>query len=84
MLKNGDKVRDTITGLTGIVIGEHKYLNGCVRLSVQPNEVKDGKPVECSAFDIEQLELVAADEHKPLSRTGGPEREPSRPSTPSR
>lgn len=81
----GDKVRDTITGLTGIAIARHEYLNGCIRLSVQPNELKDGKPVDCSAFDIEQLELVeSASKPRKLVAVGGPHDEPSRPSVPSR
>lgn len=85
----GDKAKDTITGLTGIVVARHEYLNGCVRLSVQPNEVKDGKPVESSAFDIEQMELVEAiQQPRKLvavgTAPGGPHDEPARASVPSR
>jgi hypothetical protein len=59
MIKNGDKVRDKITGLEGVVVARHDYLHGCTRFSVQPVELKDGKPVECSSFDEPQLELIA-------------------------
>ena len=83
-MKLGDKVRDTVTGLEGTVIARHEYLNGCVRLSVQPKEVKDGKPVDSSAFDIEQLELVETVPLRVVARTGGPHDEPSRPSAPQR
>lgn len=81
----GDKARDSITGLTGIVVARHEYLNGCVRLSVQPSELKDGKPVDCSCFDIEQMELVEATQQpRKLVAVGGPHDEPSRQSAPSR
>lgn len=64
-IKLGDKARDTITGLIGTVVSRHEYLNGCVRLSLQPHEVKDGKPVESSAFDIETLEQLESAEDAP-------------------
>lgn len=56
--KLGDKVRDTITGLTGIVVCEARWLHGCRRLTIQPQELKDGAPVAFSTFDELQLELV--------------------------
>lgn len=85
MINLGDKAKDTITGLTGTVISRHEYLNGCVRLTIQPYEVKDGKPVETTTFDIEQMELVApAKQERKLVSVGGPHTEPSRPSLPSR
>lgn len=84
MVQLGDIAKDTITGLTGAVIAKHEYLNGCVRVSLQPSEVKDGRPVEATTFDVEQIEVVQAAAHKTLSRTGGPESTPSRQSAPSR
>lgn len=83
-IKLGDKAKDTITGLTGIVVAHYKYLNGCVRLSLQPAELKDGKPVETSVFDIEQLELVEVAAARTLKPTGGPQNEPTRQSAPAR
>lgn len=84
MINLGDIAKDTITGLTGAVVSRHEYLNGCVRVSLQPNEIKDGRPVEATTFDIEQIEVIQPAAHKMLARTGGPESAPSRPSTPSR
>lgn len=83
-LKLGDKVKDTVTGFTGIIIARHEYLNGCIRLSVQPDKLKDAKPIEALTFDIEQIALIKAGQHKQLARTGGPEKEPARASVPSR
>lgn len=70
-VKLGAKVRDTITGLEGIVIHKTEWLNGCWRIGVQPQELKDGKPVEYSVFDVEQLELVAESKAPVPVRTGG-------------
>lgn len=83
-IKLGDKAKDTITGLTGTVTSRHEYLNGCVRLTLQPGELKDGKPVDCSTFDIEQLELIEPAKPRDVRPHGGPHDEPSRPSVPSR
>lgn len=83
-IKLGDKARDKISGFEGTVIAQHVYLNGCVRFSIQPNELKDGKRIESDAFDVEQIELVQADQHAALARSGGPEHTPSRPSIPAR
>lgn len=84
-IKLGDKAKDTITGLSGTVTARYEYLNGCVQLRIQPNEVKDGKPVEGSTFDIEQLELVeSASAPRKLVAVGGPHDEPAARSAPSR
>lgn len=83
-MKNGDTVRDTITKFQGVVIAEHKYLNGCVRLSVQPIELKDGKPIDSIAFDIEQLELIEDAKPRAVVPKGGPQSEPLRQVAPAR
>jgi hypothetical protein len=83
-MKLGDVAKDTITGFSGVITAEHRYLNGCVRMSLQPTELKDGKPLDAVVFDIEQLQLVQQDAHPQLSRTGGPEHEPARPAPPAR
>ena len=36
MAQLGDKVKDTITGFTGVVTGRSEWLFGCVRCAVQP------------------------------------------------
>lgn len=78
----GDTVRDTITAFEGVVVSRHEYLNGCVRLGVQPRAMHEGKPVESQAFDIEQLELVSVAAKREVEPRGGPARyEPPRRST---
>lgn len=72
-LKLGDKVKDKITGFAGIITGEHKYLNGCLRMSVQPDKLdKEGKPLDAWIIDVEQLALVKEGVHAEQSPGGGP------------
>ena len=86
MVKLGEKVRDKITGLEGIAIGRHEWLHGCVRISIQPQEVKDGKPAEVVCLDEPQLDVIAEKTLVPSPTTGpgGPHSEPGQRSAPSR
>ena len=53
-IERGDCVRDEITGLKGTVIARTEWINGCARITIQPEGVKDGKPFEPSTVDEEQ------------------------------
>lgn len=75
----GDKVKDRITGFTGIVVARTEWLYGCVRCTVQPQETKDGKPVDNQTIDEPQLDVVkrsviedVREWLKPKGRTAGP------------
>lgn len=57
-IKLGCKAKDTITGFTGIVTSITEWLNGCRRVGIQPQELKDGSIVKEHVFDIEQLEYI--------------------------
>lgn len=74
----GDVARDSITGFEGVVIGETRWIHGCVRFALQPKGLKDGKPVEFISFDEPQLVLVSKKAAKTTRRTGGPRPEPQR------
>lgn len=73
----GDLVRDTITGFEGVVTCVSRWLHGCSRLTVQPRELKDGKPIEAQSFDEPQLDLLERGIIGTTSNTGGPRPEPS-------
>ena len=76
-----DNVKDDITGCRGVLLSITLWSNGCVRLGVQPRELKDGKPVEMQTFDIEDIVLLEKDNKKPTkkaSRSGGPKPDPVR------
>ena len=55
MVKLGTKVKDSITGFSGIAVCRTEYLYGCVRIGIEPQELKDGKPVETHYFDEQRL-----------------------------
>lgn len=81
-LKLGDKAKDEISGFQGTIVAITEWLNGCRRITIQPEQLFEGKPVEHHTFDAEQVSKV--EERPPLSpsRTGGPSIAPERPVDP--
>ena len=81
----GDRIQDRITKIKGIAVGITKWLYGCVRVTIQSEEVKDGKPVEMFCIDLPQCELLekkvvaSADSLKEnVKRPAGPRLDASR------
>jgi len=77
MINLGDEVKDTITGLKGIAIARHTYLQGCDRISVQQPVNKSGEVPEAMTFDEPQLKIVTFAKIKrtaPKKNPGGPEK----------
>lgn len=61
----GDRVKDPITGLTGIATSVCVFLHGCIRIGVQSETCdKDGKIADPQYFDQSQLVLVKPDVHR--------------------
>lgn len=60
-IKHGMVVRDAISGVEGTVVAITSWLFGCVRITVQPDEVKDGKPAETFTFDEPSAVVVHAE-----------------------
>lgn len=54
----GNRVKDIVTGFTGIASSKIEYLNGCVQFGVKPKVEKDGKMPEIYYIDVQQLEFV--------------------------
>jgi hypothetical protein len=77
-IKIGDIVRDGVTGFEGMAVAITEWLHGCKRVTVQPQKLHEGKPIEAVTFDYPQLVVVQAKDHQPLRKTGGPRPEPSR------
>ena len=76
MIKLGERVKDTITGFEGIVVCKANYLNGCVQIQVQSQELDDGKIVKPEWIDEPQLVVIKpspleAIERKNKVRPGG-------------
>jgi len=56
----GDRVKHKITGFKGVVVAVTQWLNGCVRLNVQPEKLKkEGGQADVETVDIGELELLA-------------------------
>ena len=70
----GDQVEHALTGLKGSVVAVDVWKNGCVRMCVQPREIKDGKPVDATWCDEQDLARVKAegDKEQPAP-SGGPQ-----------
>jgi hypothetical protein len=68
----GTEVKDKITGLKGIIVAKTEWLYGCIRYVVQPQQLHEGKPVESSSFDEDQIEVVAAPKKQATTSRGGP------------
>ena len=87
MINLGDKVRDSISGYEGIVIGITEWLHGCRRIGIKPMKLdKDGKPLEIEWIDEPQCVLVEEQKHAPTeeAENGGPRDAPTRNVDPSR
>jgi len=72
MIKLGQKVKDKVTGFTGIAIAKIEYLNGCIQFCVKPKiKAKDNKMSEGQYIDVEQLEVVGEGIRVESKPTGG-------------
>jgi len=82
----GDKARDLVTGFEGICIARTKWLNGCVRCSLQSRGLdKEGKIGSQEVFDEPQLELIKSGVVPCGSPdTGGPIPKPTQHAAPTR
>lgn len=75
----GNKARDKVSGFEGICVARTEWLNGCWRLTLQPQGVdKDGKPQDSHTFDEFQLQFVDFGLSAGSKDTGGPRDEPVR------
>lgn len=72
----GDTVKDAVTGMTGVVSCVTFWINGCVRIGVQPTALnKDGLPTDIQTLDIEQLLLIRNKKNiflEDVKKSGGP------------
>jgi hypothetical protein len=87
-IRLGDLARDSITGFEGIVVAITDWLHGCRRITLTPQALHEGKPIDNQTFDEPQCRLVkpdAAVRTMPRVRTGGPHgADPGRRSEPRR
>ena len=71
MIKLGDKVKDKVSGFTGIVTEITNFLNGCTQCVVSPKVKKDGTIPAAWSIDIQQLVKVGVGINIKKKRVGG-------------
>jgi len=83
MIQLGSKVRDTVSGFTGIASGRSEFMYGCARILIEPDKLdKDGKTMEAGWFDEQRVEVIQ--ELKPkvskasAATSGGPQKDATR------
>lgn len=87
MIKLGSKVRDMISGFTGIATGRSEFLYGCTQVSITPQRLdKDGKRIDVEWFDEQRVETIE-ERSAPMSEdnsatSGGPQDTPPSRRTP--
>lgn len=73
MLNLRDRVKDQITGFSGVVTGRCEYITGCTQLLVQPPVKDNGDFVESRWVDEDRLALAG----EPIEftvKTAGPDK----------
>lgn len=74
----GCEAEDTVSGYKGICIARTEWLNGCVRVTIQPKIGTDGKLPDSATFDEPQMTRIGGGVQKGPSDTGGPIPSPQR------
>lgn len=72
--KNGQKVKDAVSGLEGTITCVAIYLNGCIRYNVQPGLDREGHYQESEVIDEQQLELIKEVKEKKVKKRPGGDR----------
>lgn len=68
----GSKVKDRVTGLTGIVTNRSECLYGCNRYLIQPAATKESKVPDAWWVDEDQVEVTGKGVSAPPKDDGGP------------
>lgn len=71
----GKKCEDKISGFKGTCSSITQFLNGCIRISIQPSLDKDGKWQDDKWFDHQEVKIDKISEKVDVipSNTGGPQ-----------
>jgi hypothetical protein len=69
--KLGQRVKDRVTGFTGIATNRLEYLNGCIQYCVKPQHKEGEKIPDGEYIDQQQLELVDEGITVKSKKTGG-------------
>jgi hypothetical protein len=85
-IKLGSKVKDSITGFSGIATARAEYLYGCIQIQITPDKLKDETTIDSVWFDEQRVEVIEEGEPQvskaSSAKTGGPQRVPTSRSVP--
>ena len=71
-IKLGDKVKDTITGFKGIAVARINWINGCDRITIQPEGLTEkGETFDVETFDEPQIKVITPKKIKTISNKKG-------------
>ena len=75
-IKLGDRVVDRISGFKGIATARTEYLNGCISILIQSEDLDEGKKKKGIWFDDVQLDVKRKQAFKEPGKksVGGPPR----------
>lgn len=59
-IEMGDKVKDTLSGFTGVVLARSEHMTGCNQLYILPVSDKDNDMKDGHWFDVERIEKLKA------------------------
>lgn len=72
--RNGQKVRDRLSGFEGTITCCAEYMNGCIRYNVQPELDEEGHYQDSEVIDEQQLVLLMDEKQKKLPKKNGGDR----------
>lgn len=72
----GSKVKDSITGLPGVVTARIEYISGCLQYEITPTKLKDGAPLPVHWIDEARVVVLkppkaASKKDTHATRSGG-------------
>ena len=54
----GKRVKDSLSGLEGVVTGYTEWLTGCNTVGINPCALHEGKPIETQWFDENRIIVI--------------------------
>lgn len=78
----GSKVKDTVTGFSGMAVCKTVWLHGTQSIGIEPTTLHEGKPIQAHDFNVKRVVLIEEGKppmspHADPTRPGGPQKDPS-------
>lgn len=73
----GQRVKDTVTGFSGVITARCEYLTGCIQYSVTAEKLENGDSRQ-NWFDEDRLVALKGKINLAVKKNGGPQTTPSK------